>query len=225
MIHQDKPDASLQPGRSHLQTSTQSHGESSPASRLTDLISGTMMDLDLNTEAHRELFEALAYTYFEHLGSNLSMMVFSDPLSLGQTLSSTALQPQTDLAGNGNAARSDCEQMVQVSPYLISILRRIRPLTDVLSEHQSLSPPKGGGASDGGCAAMIREKIQNTLLRGLFGDQDDVFHDTLKRPSVTESIDGVEDMMANKKEDITAEWFLGKVWDNVGWEILTHHIG
>ena len=183
-----------------------------------------MIDLDLNKEAHQEIFEALTHTFLEYLGSNLSIAVFSEPVPLGQPLSNGVLQPQGLLARNGNEAQNDCSEVLKVSPYLLFILRRIRPLIDELRGPSGLVPGREGATENGGCAAMINARIQSTLLRGLFGDQEQAFSEALRRSLESESRDDA-DSMADKDGDLTPEWFIGEIWNNVGWDILTQKIG
>ena len=81
-----------------------------------------------------------------------------------------------------------------------------------------------GNIENNGYAGAVVDKMQNTLLRALFGDQDEAFRDSLRRPAKVERIDDTEDLMVGTEEDITSEWFIGEVWNSVGWDILTKHI-
>jgi hypothetical protein len=122
------------------------------------------------------------------------------------------LQPLGLLHGHDNEAEVDVSAILKLNKHLIFILRKIKPRMDLR-----------GNVDGDGCAGAIVAKMQNTLLRGLFGD-DEAFQDSLGRPSEMESTDDPEDATAHSIEDMTPEWFIGEVWNNVGWDILAKRI-
>lgn len=172
-----------------------------------------MIDLDLAKAAHRELFDGLLCTFLDHLGSTLSLAVFSEPMNQELPRSIGPLPPRGLSTGVDDQTQVDISTTLKVSPYLINILRKTKPRMD-----------ERGNIDNNGYAGAVVDKMQNTLLRAVFGDQDQAFRDSLRRPAEVEGIDDTEDLMVGSEEDITKEWFIGEVWNNVGWDILTKHI-
>jgi hypothetical protein len=180
---------------------------------LANLIAGMMIDLDLARIAHRELFDGLLCSFFDYLGSNLARAVFSEPVTQGLPHPVGLLQPQGLPAGKADQIQADVSTTLKIAPYLVQILRKTKRQMD-----------ERGGTESNSCAGAVMDKMQNSLLRALFGDQDQAFMNSLGRPADVESIDEVEGQMAEINKNITSEWFIGEVWDNVGWDVLTRHI-
>jgi hypothetical protein len=177
--------------------------------------------LDMNKEWHRQLFEALAYVFFERIGSSLSTAVFSEPPSLGRPSTIGLLQPRGPLATEEDKITNDLATTLKEAPHLVTILRTISLFANEKdSGRGNLLPSAHFNQKDGYGAAIIA-RMQNTMLRGMFGDQEEAFHDTLRRPSETESTDYTKDLMVGQDEEVTSEWFVGEVWKYIGWDILT----
>lgn len=68
-------------------------------------------------------------------------------------------------------------------------------------------------------ATKIRNKLQHTLLRGVFGDDDESFKEAIRRPDM-KIVDDDVDVACNGREN-AGEWFVGEVWALVGWDSLT----
>lgn len=202
-----------QPRSCGLRTRTHSRDSENQIPGLVNLIAGMMTDLDLTEAAHQELFDGLLCTFFEYLGSNLSMAVFSEPMTQGLPQPVGLLQPRGLSAGLDDHTQVDLSTTLKVAPYLIAILRKMKPHMD-----------GRGDVETNGCAGAVLKKMQNTLLRALFGDQDQAFGESLERPAEVESVYYTDDLMADEGQDATSEWFIGEVWNNVGWKVLTKHI-
>ena len=173
-----------------------------------------MIDLDLARVAHRELFDGLLCTFFDYLGSNLALAVFSESMPQELPHPVDLLQPRGLSAGKSDQIEAGVSTTLKIAPYLVHILRTTKPHMD-----------KRGGAESNSCAGAVMDKMQNTLLQALFGDQDQAFVDSMRRPADAESVDEIEDQVAEVNKNITPEWFVGEVWNNVGWGVLTRHIG
>jgi hypothetical protein len=183
-----------------------------------------MTTLNLNKEWHRDLFEALAYVFFEHIGSSLSVVVFSEPPSLGRPSTIGLLQPRGSGATEEDETTSDLATTLKEAPHLVTILRTISLFANEKDSERGNPLPSAHFNQKDGFAAAIITRMQNTMLRGMFGDQEDTFHDTLRRPSEAESTDYTKDLIAGADEEVTSEWFVGEVWKYIGWDILTKYI-
>jgi hypothetical protein len=59
-----------------------------------------------------------------------------------------------------------------------------------------------------------------TLLRGVFGNDDETFRNALQKPVQPES--GVDpDLPTQLSQAWTPEWFTSEVWRILGWNILS----
>jgi len=69
-------------------------------------------------------------------------------------------------------------------------------------------------------AKQVKEKLQNTLLKGVFGGDDETFRDCLQLPPVPENGTGETPPSQVDPAELTPEWFTGEVWRILGWDIL-----
>ena len=173
---------------------------------------------------HGRLLESLLCTLLNHVGRALAKVVFADwceatavPYDdkLIEKAVSDAPQPIKDDFKHCGQNYIDIETAVARSQakYLVAALRLAIDKVDSLT-----------ATKDGPVATFMADKIQNTLLRGLFGD-DEAFGDCLRQVAwgnedVREACAVVEmPYMGGDEEDCDA-WFIGKVWDIVGWDVL-----
>jgi len=112
------------------------------------------------------------------------------------------------------------------APYLVYILDNIMVFLD---RHQALrrsrstplfSLSKDSTVSNMAFAMRVKNKLQTSLLRGVFGDQDEALQGGLRRPSPSAQ-DEMEDVSApSGLEEGSPEWFTSEVWRILGWGIL-----
>jgi len=196
------------------------------AKDLIRVLVGMITALDVSKDAHCQLLEGYLCAILDHIGSSLSLLVFadSDPSRKKQAglLPPTGIldmvQPNVDSA-TGSATIE--------GPYVVFILRkgvdfllanaaRI-PETSLPNFALDRSDGKPPGGSQG-LRRKIEETLQNTLLRGAFGDDDDTFCNSLRRDGEEAEEADLNKMVENigQKEDC-AEWFIGEVWEYLGW--------
>jgi hypothetical protein len=117
------------------------------------------------------------------------------------------------------------------APYLIHILDNV--MTSI-NTHQTLigfrsasspsSSSKDGSNSNSSCsnafAKQVKEKLQNALLKGVFGGDNQTFRNCLQLPLVPEN--GTDETPSSQVDpaEMTLEWFMGEVWRILGWDIL-----
>ena len=77
----------------------------------------------------------------------------------------------------------------------------------------------GGGGSSNAFAKQV-EKLQNTLLKGIFGGDDETFRDSLQLSPVLEN--GARETPPSRVDlaEPTPERFTGEMWRILGWDIL-----
>ena len=186
---------------------------------LGQTVAHLMTALDFNNTVNEKIFQGYVSLFFEHLGSALSFIVFSNP-EIGIE---PGVRPPQGLIDAEDLPRSSAMRAAQLeAPYLIRILEKAMGVIDA---HQSLlssdspaflSVVKSSTTTNGAFASAIRQKLQNTMLRGVFGD-DDAFQNALPRSTPLED---VADVDIWEEDPTTPEWFVDKVWQSLGWGIL-----
>jgi hypothetical protein len=182
--------------------------------------------LDLSQISHNRVLEALVCVFLDHLGSSLSLVVFaeSDVMSskgvhLG-ILPPCGLLDTTGLDYQAATRTTECE-----CRYLVAILQQLMLYIDKqesLAGSEAvpfLTLKRSSVASNRAFAARVRKKLQDTLLRGVFGDDDESFKDALRKPIVVPANDNVD--IAGSGQGESKDWFIGEVWRLLGWNILT----
>lgn len=200
------------------------------ATTLVHILRQLFTALDLTKPIHCQLFKALFTALLDHVGSALSTLVFADPE-----------QPKTDngLAqpvGLQHVSHLDTTTAIAAgeleAPFLIAILRAALAF---LQLNESKTPVHARelmtGASETIDNTLLHEKvqrrIQNTLLRGVFGDEDQVFREAFTRePTPVDEQQALGEMLGEAEEqDDKAQWFTGQVWELLGWDVLSGKMG
>lgn len=190
--------------------------------------------LDVSQDVHSELLEGFLCALLDHLGSSLSFLVFADPQS-SRNDQDGILTPK----GLLDVAHLDIETATDTigteSPFLIWVLRQatafLHENAKVMSGRSlslfSLQDPSATECSGKDLRRRIEETLQNTLLRGVFGDDDDTFFNSLRREDdVEEDMETTEAELSKmleeiKKDEGSPEWFIGQLWEHLGWDILS----
>jgi hypothetical protein len=88
-----------------------------------------------------------------------------------------------------------------------------------LSSSKDGSSSGGGGGSSNAFAKQV-EKVQNTLLKGIFGGDDETFRDSLQLSPVLEN--GARETPPSQVDpaEPTPERFTDEMWRILGWDIL-----
>jgi hypothetical protein len=198
--------------------------EESSCKIITKTLIKMILLLNLSRDAHCEVLEGILCALLDHIGSVLSLLVFSD--SSGKAEGVAGILPPTGLV---DAAHEDLELAVESAklegPYLICILRKamefLQSNTKSMSERGLLlfSPRKATG--DRNLRLSIEETLQNTLLRGVFGDDDDTFQSSLRRSERNVEPDLNKLMQEITPDATSSEWFIGQLWEHLGWSILS----
>jgi hypothetical protein len=192
---------------------------------LTKLAIHFFETLDPSQLAHNRLLEGLITVFLDHLGSSISLVVFTDVQLAGPTGEPNGVHPPRGILDTTDLDQEHATSITEHEAcYLTTILRRLMLYLDKqqsLMESDSfplLSLTKSPTTTNGAFAASIREKLQHTLLRGVFGDDDKAFKNALRR-SVTNGPDTHVDLEVDGRKG-TAESFIGEVWKYLGWSIL-----
>ncbi len=192
---------------------------------LTKLAMQFFDTLDLAQLSHNKVLEGLISVFLDHLGSSLSLIVFANKeCSAPKSVQLGVLPPCGFLDTFGVDQESAILTVQHEARYLVTMLRELMLIIGKEKSHmRSDSVPlhntrKSLNMSNSAFAASIRDKLQHTLLRGVFGDDDKSFKEAIRRPD-TKSVVHDIDVAYNGREDV-GEWFVGEVWALVGWDSL-----
>ena len=185
--------------------------------------------LDLSLVSQISVLEGLICVFLDHLGSSLSLVVFADVDAAASRTTQLGILPPRGLLDTSVFDQEKATRTVQhEARYLVAILRHLilcidKQQTRMGSESAPLLTwKKSLNTSNRTFAKRVRDKLQITLLRGVFGDDDEVFKDALQKP-VPSAVDNDVDVASNG--DQPGDWFIGEVWRILGWNILTGQSG
>ena len=193
---------------------------------LAQLAVAIVTDLDPSKKSHSQILEGCLFIFLNHLGCSLSLAVFAETQPQ-QRETLTGLIPPKGLQDISKLRSETSLRTVPLeAPYLIYILDKLMTFID---DYQALDKVQANYVFSGFrdnmtsndlFAVQIKEKLQNTLLKGVFGDDDETFRNALQKPERPESgVDEDSSLQVGPAEK-THEWFIGEVWRAIGWNIL-----
>ncbi|KAK3079317.1 hypothetical protein LTS18_005156 [Coniosporium uncinatum] len=194
---------------------------------LTTILAALFTELSPQSSTHRELLEGFLYTILERVGKRVYVLTFDRERSA--TAEGDILPPSK--LGSASAGRQvDVEAERQAlrleAPLLMNLLERAMSLAPKFLGSPNPIATKSTGrtktakAADAGSKANlslhIKEKLQQTLVLCMFGDEPNEFADLLRRaPKYPPPPKPVE-----LEQEEVGDWFKEKVWKLVGWELL-----
>jgi hypothetical protein len=143
--------------------------------------------------SHSHILEGCLCAFLDHLGSSLSLAVLTNPSLCRSSKPSTASY-RPKVCRKYRPWTQTAMRTVQLeAPYLIHILDNVMTF---INTHQTLigfrsasspsSSSKDGSNSNSSCsnafAKQVKEKLQNALLKGVFGGDNETFCDCLQLP-------------------------------------------
>ena len=190
--------------------------------------------LDLRKHAHCELLEGYLCATLDHVGSSLSLLTFTDTdISRPEQ---TGLLPPNGLLDIGQLNIESATGTATIEgPYVLFVLRQglefLFANTGRMSKKNlfnfTLHPQADKGVTGSNDLRQhIQDTLQNTLLRGAFGDEDDTFYNSLRRDEENdEEVDLNNTIGEIRQKESSAEWFIGELWEHLGWDILSGRRG
>ena len=194
---------------------------------LVKMLISMLISIDVTKDSHCELLEGLLCALLDHIGSSLSLMVFADPEA---SKGDIGLVPPCGLAHVAHIKTKAALTAAEIEgPYLIAVLKSgLRFLRDnqqhmspfmkeifSWTEHKDITDPDA-------LREKIETRLRGTLLRSVFGDDDKTFNNALRREHPLEEADiqstkeGIRDVEQDK-----STWFIGQMWEQLGWEMLS----
>ncbi|OQE44621.1 hypothetical protein PENCOP_c002G04242 [Penicillium coprophilum] len=176
------------------------------ASRLADLLCTMALSLNLNRTEDQEVMEGFLYLVLDRMGKMLALHVFHDlrlPIGIcpGMTFPD-GLEAMTDEDLTPNEAQLEAK-------YLVRLLDRM------LNAEHLQSALETSAARE--FVANAKNRLQKSLLRAVFGPDDHIFRDGLRRPHTPppQVLDGEQ-----IDQDKFSDWLTQKLWRLVGWDVL-----
>ena len=202
--------------------------ENGSLAELSALLKNTMRQqvrsLDLQKESHCQVFKGMLSILLNHVGCSLSLLVFPGPDP--DEDDATVIKPH-ELRKYPETDAVDITAALELeAPFLVSILKFT---LSYLREQEKSLPLRcremlGGTIKDVDNSALpqkIEKRLQDTLMRGVFGEEDEKFRDAFARPPTPEDIGGEDIPIGSEEEENMPEWFIGQVWELLGWDILS----
>ena len=184
-----------------------------------------LSSLDTTKTNHRDLLDGCMYYLLSEAGKLLDYYVFQDDVNCGRPPIS---RPTT------RSATSTIDQFPSsLSPTAAANLIWILERATVLSSESTLAPKRPtqkGDLADPPSKAewkmrlssVLRTKVQNTLLRPLFKDQNATFADAFKEPDLSNLTASVP-LCTIEPRDVS-NWFKQEIWRIVGWDTIQEKI-
>lgn len=209
--------------------------ETDPRVHLCRLLVTMIASLEPAKPGHIDILEGFFYVLLERVGKTLYVFVFDEEES--PILANRSHGDRLQYHGIGANLREALKRkaMQGEAKYLIWTLERAmtfvcrhhsvnptakvtkKKIKDASTSKAAVSkPPDKTNLSD-----RARTRLQNTLLKGIFGAGEKEFKDGLRMPAIAEMDLNAE--LPTVTEDETAEWFKQEVWRLLGWEILGQH--
>lgn len=198
------------------------------AMQITRTLATMILSLSSSKTELRNLLDGYLFVLLNRVGKTLCLFVFRD-LQLRPDLGTDAAKLPLP-AGLRAASLDDASLRVAEAEakHLIWLLERTMAFVDIF--HVPSLPDTSGEAqsSAGGCQlnkpslrSRAKAKLQNTLLRAVFGEDDPLFKDYLNTPEQPDA-DRLAHVRASvqRPEKSVPEWFTQEVWRLLGWDVL-----
>jgi hypothetical protein len=165
--------------------------------------------------SHIEVLEGMFSALLEEVGELISQVIFDEHLS---TLCGPApvswSDKNTSASINALAVGLKCQ-------HLASVLKRAMEGRSEKDKHSLASMLAGTkvlgiGAGKKVVLARAKQRLQETLLKGIFGDDGEQFMNALQMPESGEGWDNEPPQVAGDEK----EAFVESVWSTVGWDMM-----
>jgi hypothetical protein len=195
------------------------------AALLARTIRRFITSLDLNRITHCRIFKSVLSALLDHVGSSLSLLVFADPQQLDE-VDAPIEQP----CGLQHVAHVDTSTALAVAelegPYLICILKPAlghlqQSRLDMLIRSREIIAGSRTDIDNEALLQKIEKRLGDTLLRAVFGDEDQGFREAFSRQASPEDDVAEETVRDAREEDDKSKWYIGQLWELLGWDMLS----
>lgn len=206
---------------------------------LSQLLVTMIAALDLAKPHHINILEGFFYLLLQRVGKILYTFVFNEeesPILASrnaeqENLQTHGIEVTRNEASKTRAMHVEAKHLIWILERAMSFVHRQQvippprkpPKSKIKNPSTTITPtlPNRHSAKPT-LSEHAKTRLQNTLLKGVFGVDSEEFKNGLKMPTRAE-MDLDMDLPTVAEEDV-AEWFKGEVWRLVGWEILGEHV-
>ena len=197
---------------------------------LCHLFVAMFASLDTLKRLHNELIEGALYVLLTRAGSLLKTFVFgSDQVGNEQMILRESTQIKDDSQTSESLAATQTE-----APYIIWIIERVMHLQGLPAARRPAGQSSGANTNalffknipptlNQPLAIQAHIKLQNTLLKSIFGNDDTNFEERFRAPEGPE-LDLGTNIKVIEESDVK-NWYKQEIWRLVGWDILRKSIG
>ncbi|KAJ5496720.1 hypothetical protein N7463_008707 [Penicillium fimorum] len=201
------PKSATQPDEQHKRTKEKSSPtKNETASRLTDLLCTMALSLNLTRTEDQEVMEGFLFLVLNRMGKMLALHIFHDlrlPMGIcpGMTFPD-GLEAMTDEGLMPNEAQLEAKYLVRLLDRMLNV-KSLHPPLETSAARQFLTNAK--------------DRLQKSLLQAVFGPDDPLFREGLRRPH-TPPPQVLDDQQMN--QDKFSDWLTQELWRLVGWDVL-----
>jgi hypothetical protein len=189
---------------------------------LSRLLAMMMLNGTNSLSLHVDLLEGYLYVLLNRVGTVLSTIEFqelvSDPdLRANQEKLPLPYGLLRTVTGDRSVHGVEVE-----AKYLVWLLEKAMAVVYSVSMKSAFEFPSNSAPSEAGSGSLLRfarKKLQSTLLKAVFKENEPLFIDALQRPQL--SVDTLLHLTdTNAERGSASEWFPREVWRLLGWDIL-----
>jgi hypothetical protein len=181
------------------------------------LLAGMLLTSTTVIAKYENVLEGYLFVLLRRVGTVLSAIEFNEMISNPELHASETKLPLPDglVRAGSDAVSFQCFQSEAI--HLAWLLEKAVALVYSLSMKSTFGVsdgPKAGETPKESLLRFTKKKMQRTLLKAVFREDEPLFLDSLKRPQPGKiSLPSTEDKM-------DPEWFSREVWRLLGWDIL-----
>ncbi|KAJ5213498.1 hypothetical protein N7449_000667 [Penicillium cf. viridicatum] len=184
------------------------------ASHLADLLCTMALSLNLTCAEDQEVMEGFLFLVLDRMGKMIALHVFHDlrlPMGICPAMTfPDGLEAMTDEGLMPNEAQLEAK-------YLVRLLGRMlnAESCEMLNAESCESALEASAARQ--FVANAKDRLQKTLLRAVFGPDDRLFREGLRRPHTPppQVLDGQQ-----VDQEKFSDWLTQELWRLVGWDVL-----
>lgn len=197
---------------------------------LRRVLAGMMLKAStLITASPNNLFEGYLYVFLTRVGTILSVLEFKDIVTSPDLQTSSDKLPLPDglrraaINENGEAMEETVAAYETETNHLVWLLEKAVALVHSISmkssvSHDTTTNSDGINSNAGLLLSLSKKRLQNTLLKAIFHEEEPLFLESLKKPQ--NSAGDEMKLQIDGKSEPASEWFLREVWRLLGWDVL-----
>ncbi|CAG8053124.1 unnamed protein product [Penicillium olsonii] len=177
--------------------------ESQLASHLADLLCKMALALDLTRIGDQDIMEGFFFLVLRRIGQMLALHVFHEirlPMNVCPAMKyPEGLEAMTDEGLMPSQAQIETRYLIRLLDKMLDTKYQLSP--KALASYQFIQ--------------NVKDRLQKTLLRAVFGPDDRMFREILLRPQTPPPLDGLP-----MEQEKFVDWMTQELWRLVGWDVL-----